>query len=137
MAETRSKARIKAEEDAALADAQLAATEADSKLPVEDRAKPVKGSTDLKVKVRDKEFKVQRDAPIFVLMEWAAADDNTQSLVAVYHVLKEIVAVDEWPAFAAFARTLRDKDALKDLIDFQNRAFEAISGNPTEPPANS
>jgi hypothetical protein len=92
------------------------------------------------VPLKGQEFRLADEVGVMPLMEWVAAsegkkNENSKSLVAIYHVLEDTVHPDEWDEFRQHAR--ETKCQAKDLGDFINAALEALSGNPTEEPSGS
>lgn len=136
-------------EDRELAIVQLAATDSESRLDAEDAAEQAEDG--VFVPLRDEDFKLSDEVAIMALMEWAAAGDDTDSstanLKAVYHVIESLlvnekedkkdgedeeVPVRDDAEFKRFRAYCRDhKVSIREMIDFQNAAFEALSGNPT------
>ena len=136
--------------DRELAEVQSAITDQDAQISPEDRAKerPAGLYVPLTSKLtgddeQDKyktgeteEFRIRSEASFMSIMEWiGSADDGngSGSMAAYYHILQDIVHKEDWDAFRRFARL--NYCEYEDFKDFQNAAFEAISGNPTKQPA--
>lgn len=130
-------------EDRDIARVQLAVTDQDALLPAGERATEVpEGSEDEKpglyAEIAARKFRLSEDTGYMALMEWAAAGDGetsvnrvvTSNLRAMYHVLQDVVHEDEFEAFRAYTREKKCK--YPDFLEFQNKAFEAMSANPTE-----
>lgn len=130
-------------EDRQLANLQASATEQDARLPAEERAVEVPEEREDKTpgiyaELAGEKFRLAEDTGVMALMEWAAAGDGEASegaavgsnLRAMFHVLEDIVHPEEWQRFRAHARA--KKLGYQEFLDFQNRSYEALSGNPTE-----
>jgi hypothetical protein len=137
------------EDDRELARIQAAATEQGAQLPPGqqggEKAPPArKPGIYVPLITLDKEgketgreeFRMADDVGAMALMEWAAAGDGSgdnsafENLRAAYHVLEAVVDREQFPEFKKYARD--HNVGFKELVDFQNASFEALSGNPTE-----
>jgi hypothetical protein len=133
-------------EERDLARVQSAATDPGARLPAGEAAVerkpglyvPLISTDEDGREIAREEFRLSEFVNAMALMEWAAAgdggdDENTafENLKAAYHVLEAIVARDEFPAFKRYARDPASKIGFKELVDFQNAAFEVLSANPT------
>jgi hypothetical protein len=94
---------------------------------------------DLKVKLRDKEFRVDDELGAMAMFEWAAAAelsiDDQAGLAAVHAMLQDVIHEDDWQEFRHYARVTRPKIKVDELIEVINGASELISGRPTEQPS--
>lgn len=135
-------------QDRDLANAQAATTDDEAFLPADERAKEVPEAAEAEkqerqpgiyVELKGEEFRLSEETGYMALMEWAAASDGagsagaaaTRNLRAMYHILEDIIAdADEFDRFRAHARAT--KAGYTDFLDFQNSAYEALTGNPTE-----
>ena len=85
-------------------------------------------------------FRIESSVGLMPLMEWAVARAETDTtngieLLALYHILKDIVHPDDWDEFCKHARESKCGD--QEFADFQNAALEAIAARPTRAPATS
>jgi hypothetical protein len=123
--------------DSASARSQLKTADQTARVGKDTRAKDERGQ--VTVPLRDQEFTLAEDVGIMPLMEWAAASDvdvaSADGLRAVFYVLKDAVAEDEWAEFRKFTRD--NKVTAEELLDFANAALEALAGRPTEAASGS
>lgn len=102
-----------------------------------------KAPEELKVKLRNKEFRVDDELGAMALFEWAGAaelsTDDQAGLAAVHAMLQDVIHPDDWQEFRHFARTDRNpkKVSADELIQVINDAGELIGGRPTEPSSGS
>lgn len=67
--------------------------------------------------------------------EGGGSTDNIEGMAALYEVLQELVADDQWRAFSKHVTKVRaDGDA---LLDFVGKAMVALLDRPTEQPSDS
>lgn len=120
------------------AQVQLAVSDAKTLVPEEERAR-VDEEGAVYVPLRDEVFKLKptEEVSLFPLMQWAAADESGANLAALFRILQSLVHEDDWGKFSNFANTAKPRLDIKDYVNFQNAAFEALSANPTGPQESS
>lgn len=117
---------------------QLAVSDTDTLVPLDERAvADEEGGVYVPLRAEVFKLKASEDVSLFPLMEWAAADESGANLAALFRILKSLVHDDAWSKFTNFANTAKPRLEVKEYVDFQNAAFEALSANPTEQPASS
>jgi hypothetical protein len=92
----------------------------------------------LRVEFKGEKFALKTDVGIMAMMEWAASGDGeknvgdatTSYLRSIFHVLESLVEDDDWGPFRAHARNTNA--TLRELIVFQDAAYEAIAATPTK-----
>lgn len=123
--------------DRDLAKAQSAVTDPEARLPAGQRAEDKQDGVYVPLTSKrtgvSKNFRLGEEVSFTSMMRWAAAAEDGNgpaSLAAYFHVLKDIVHEDDFQEFFKFGDVQRC--AYEDYRAFQDAAFEALSGNPTE-----
>jgi hypothetical protein len=117
---------------------QLAVQDQDARVPEEDRGRETNDGS--KAPLCGKFFKVDTEQGLMPLMEWAAANDsadpqNGPQLAALFYMLRDIVAPEDWDDFRAHAKSSKAKGP--EFVKFQEAAAEVIAAVPTEQPETS
>lgn len=102
---------------------------ADQSARVGKEARADSDGAEVTVPLRDQEFKLGHSPSVMSLMEWGASSGGG-SLIAAFHVLKDIVHEDDWEEFKEYCRD--ENVESEEMGTFINAAMEGLSGRPTE-----